>query len=134
LRPVFRTRPEEEAMKNTNSGQAEHQTIFPTLTHVEQLEEACHRVILQSGDEQARSGLKALLHLDLHEGLSPLSPAASLAKLAASHASSLAVLLEDDRSNGLALRVATARLCQTLTSLRGHLSGRRMIGGPRTLN
>ena len=47
---------------------------------------------------------------------------------AAGRIRNIAMLLEDEKLDVLALRVATARLYQTLTRMRGHMSdGRRMI-------
>lgn len=108
-------------------------TNLPALTNVERLEAACHQVILRDGDEVARGALRTLLHLDVGEGLDPASPAANLVKVAAAQIFDLAAILEEDGTDSLSLRVATAHLCQTLTGMRSHLSGgrRTMAFGPR---
>lgn len=104
-------------------------TSLPVLTHVERLEAACQQVILRTGDVEARSALGDLLHLDLGSGLDPLSPASTLVKLATEQIHTVASILDEEKPDVMALRVATARLCQTLTTMRGHLSGgRRLIG------
>lgn len=117
-------------MKNgTLQGKNGHWTNLPALTHVERLEAACHQVILPAGDDEAWTALRDLLHLDVGTGLDPLSPAKRLAERAMEQIDSVASLLDEDKPDLMALRVATARLCQTLTTMRGHLSsGRRLIG------
>lgn len=104
-------------------------TNLPALTRVERLEAACHRVILSPGGEEERTSLRALLMLGLGKGFDPFSPAAPLAEEAGEKISGVAAILNQEKPNILAMCVAVARLCQTLTNLRGHLGGgRRLIG------
>jgi hypothetical protein len=105
------------------------------LARVERLEAACHPIILHSENVASRLELQGLLDLDVSEGLVPGSPTESLAKIASAQAIAIAALLKRKVIDELALRVATAQLCQTLTSMRGHLSdGHRLIGNwPRKM-
>ncbi|MDB5487296.1 MAG: hypothetical protein JWQ58_1011 [Reyranella sp.] len=110
-------------------GVASLQNGSVALARVERLETACHPIILQSDSHDSRLQLQGLLGLDVSEGLVPGSPAESLAKIASAQAIAIGALLTRQVIDELALRVATAQLCQTLTSMRGHLSdGHRLVG------
>lgn len=108
----------------TNDG---YWTNLPALARVERLEAACHRVMLPAGGAEARQALKQMLPLDLGRGLDPESPAASAARAGADQISGLIAILEETDPDSLTLRVAAARLCQTLANMRGHLNGGRRI-------
>lgn len=113
----------------------------PALDIVERLEAACHKFILHLDQDAARDELKQALRLDAGNRLDtvapllpiPMSSVASLATVAAVHKASIVALLANKRTSKLELRVAVARFCQTLTSMRGLMSGgRRLVaGGPR---
>lgn len=102
-------------------------TNLPALTRVERLEAACHRVMLPAGGAEAREALRRMLPLDLGQGLDPNSPAASAARAAADQIAVLVCLLQETKPDSLRLRVAAARLSQTLANMRGHLSGGRRL-------
>ena len=102
-------------------------TSLPALPQVERLEAACHRVMLPAGGEEARNVLRHMLPLDLGAGLDPGSAAASAARTAAAQMADLLALLDENHPEPLALRVGAARFCQTLATMRGHLSGGRRL-------
>lgn len=102
-------------------------TSLPALAQVDRLEAACHRVMLPAGGDEARNALRHMLPFDLGAGLDPGSAAASAAKTAAAQMADLVTLLEENHPEPLALRVGAARLCQTLSTIRGHLSGGRRL-------
>lgn len=133
--PALERAPERSARRYEPNG--------PALELVERLEAACHTFILHFDQDAAREELKQALRLDAgncFDTVSPLSsvsmsvsPVSSLATVAAVHKASIVALLGNKRTSNIELRVAVARFCQTLTSMRGLMSGGRRLlaGGPR---
>lgn len=97
--------------------------IEPAFTQLEQLEAACRQVVLHAEENGERAALRELLDLVVGSGLNPFAPGERLVKAAAGQICVVAAILAGEKPDPLALRIATERLCQTLTTMRGHLGG-----------